>query len=151
MPKAVGRPKSDIETEVIAVRIPMALGERLDTYLAHLEMQTGIKSNRNSIVRHALRLFLDSQEQQERSVQERQQLALPAVQASVQPVKKPQVLSLIRKQILEMIPQYPQGISPTEMRRVLQSEKDLRNTMKGMEKDGLLKRLTAGCYIAGEN
>jgi hypothetical protein len=32
MPKKVGRPKSDVETEVIAVRIPVALGERLDRY-----------------------------------------------------------------------------------------------------------------------
>jgi metal-responsive CopG/Arc/MetJ family transcriptional regulator len=67
MPKKVGRPKSDIETEVIAVRIPVELGERLDRYLDRLEMQTGIKSNRNSIVRHALRLFLDAQERGEDS------------------------------------------------------------------------------------
>ena len=65
MPKKVGRPKSDVETEVIAVRIPKELGERLDRYLDRLETQTGIKSNRNSIVRHALRLFLDAEEKEE--------------------------------------------------------------------------------------
>ncbi len=65
MPKPVGRPKSDVETEVIAVRIPVDLGERLNRYLDRLEAQTGIKSNRTSIVRHALRLFLDAQEKGE--------------------------------------------------------------------------------------
>jgi metal-responsive CopG/Arc/MetJ family transcriptional regulator len=65
MPKKVGRPKSDVETEVIAVRIPKELGERLDRYLDRLEIQTGIKSNRNSIVRHALRLFLNAQEKEQ--------------------------------------------------------------------------------------
>jgi metal-responsive CopG/Arc/MetJ family transcriptional regulator len=62
MPKKVGRPKSDVETEVIAVRVPIELGKRLNRYLDRLETQTGIKSNRNSIVRHALRLFLDAEE-----------------------------------------------------------------------------------------
>ena len=66
MPKPVGRPKSDVETEVIAVRIPVDLGERLNRYLDRLEEKTGIKSNRNSIVRHALRLFLDAQEKEEK-------------------------------------------------------------------------------------
>ena len=65
MPKKLGRPKSDVETEVIAVRIPVELGERLDRYIDRLESQTGIKSNRNSIVRHALRLFLNAQEKEE--------------------------------------------------------------------------------------
>ena len=65
MPKKVGRPKSDVETEVIAVRIPVELGEHLDRYLDRLEMQHGIKSNRNSAVRHALRLFLDAEEKKE--------------------------------------------------------------------------------------
>ena len=67
MPKRVGRPKSDVETEVIAVRIPVELGKRLDRYIDRLETHTGIKSNRNSIVRHALRLFLDAQEKKEDS------------------------------------------------------------------------------------
>ena len=62
MPRPVGRPKSEVETEVIAVRIPVELGERLDRYLDRLEAHVGIKSNRNSIVRHALKLFLDAQE-----------------------------------------------------------------------------------------
>jgi Arc/MetJ-type ribon-helix-helix transcriptional regulator len=67
MPKRVGRPKSDVETEVVAVRITVELGVRLDRYIDRLEIQTGIKSNRNSMVRYALRLFLDAQEKKEDS------------------------------------------------------------------------------------
>src|SRR5262249_50989773 len=119
MPRPVGRPKSDVETEVIAVRIPVELGERLDRYLDHLETRTGIKSNRNSMVRHALRLFLDAQEKEdEKSLQKRAQTPLPSVQISDQPPKKPQVLSPIRQQILALVQQYPDGISPTETRRL---------------------------------
>jgi len=85
MPKPVGRPKSDVETEVIAVRIPVELGERLDRYLDRLETQTGIKSNRNSAVRHALRLFLDAQEKEQESMQRQStQIPLPSVHSLVQ-------------------------------------------------------------------
>ena len=151
MSKKVGRPKSDVETEVIAVRIPVELGERLDRYLDRLEAQHGIKSNRNSAVRHALRLLLDAEEKkEENTLRKGPDVPIPSIQTSVEPRKKPQVLSPIRKQILALVQQYPQGISPIETRRLLAIEKDLGNTMKSMERDGLLKRIGVGCYVVGE-
>jgi len=58
-----GRPKSAVETCVLAVRIPVALRAALDRYLDALETRIGLKANRNEIIRHALRLFLEAQEQ----------------------------------------------------------------------------------------
>ena len=58
-----GRPKSEVETCVLAVRIPVALRDELDRYLDALETRLGLKANRNEIIRHALRLFLQAQEQ----------------------------------------------------------------------------------------
>ena len=58
-----GRPKSEVETCVLAVRIPVALRGALDRYLDALETRLGLKANRNEIIRHALRLFLEAQEQ----------------------------------------------------------------------------------------
>jgi len=58
-----GRPKSEVETCVLAVRIPVALRDALDRYLDALETRLGLKANRNEIIRHALRLFLEAQEQ----------------------------------------------------------------------------------------
>jgi hypothetical protein len=58
-----GRPKSAVETCVLAVRIPVALRDELDRYLDALETRLGLKANRNEIIRHALRLFLAAQEQ----------------------------------------------------------------------------------------
>jgi hypothetical protein len=58
----VGRPKSDVETTTITVRIPVELQARLDRYLERLERQMGLKANRSSMCGHALRLFLDAQE-----------------------------------------------------------------------------------------
>jgi len=58
-----GRPKSEGETCVLAVRIPVALRDQLDRYLAALETRLGLNAHRNEIIRHALRLFLAAQEQ----------------------------------------------------------------------------------------
>lgn len=61
--RKVGRPQGDEETCVIAIRIPVALRDRLDRYLDRLETQHGLKGNRAAVSRRALEKFLDEQEQ----------------------------------------------------------------------------------------
>jgi hypothetical protein len=151
MAKPVGRPKSDVETEMLAVRIPVDLGERLNRYLDRLETRTGMKANRASIARHALKLFLDAQDQEEekaRAQRGSQPLSVPSVQASAHP-KAP--LSRMRREILELLQQYPEGLSPVDTRRLLGTEKDLGQTMKSMARDGLLQRLEIGRYGVAES
>jgi len=46
----------------LAVRVPVALREALDRYLDALETRVGLKASRNEIIRHALRLFLATQQ-----------------------------------------------------------------------------------------
>ena len=58
-----GRPKRDEPTCVLAVRVPVALGNALDRYRDALETRVGLKARRNAIIRHALRLFLAAQQQ----------------------------------------------------------------------------------------
>ena len=58
-----GRPTRDEPTCVLAVRVPVALRDELDRYLDALETRVGLKASRNAIIRHALRLFLDTQPQ----------------------------------------------------------------------------------------
>jgi hypothetical protein len=58
-----GRPKRDEPTCVLAVRVPVALCNELDRYLDALETRVGLKASRNAIIRHALRLFLEAQQQ----------------------------------------------------------------------------------------
>jgi hypothetical protein len=149
MPKPVGRPKSDIETEMLAVRIPVDLGEQLNRYLDRLETRIGIKANRASIARHALKVFLDAQDQEEKANTQResQPLPLPSVQTPVQP-KQPQ--SKIRRQILELLQNHPEGLSPVDVRKILNAKKDLGSTIKSMARDGLLRRLEIGRYSVAE-
>jgi hypothetical protein len=59
MKRRVGRPTGEAAT-VVNVRIPMSLVERLDRYLDKLEADTGLTTNRGAILRHALKMFLES-------------------------------------------------------------------------------------------
>ncbi len=61
MKRSVGRPKGEPAT-VVNVRIPVALIERLDRYLDKLETETGLATNRGAIIRHAVKVFLESKE-----------------------------------------------------------------------------------------
>jgi hypothetical protein len=54
--RATQRPPSTI----LNLRIPLDLLERLDRYLDHLEVQTGLKTNRGMIARRAIDLFLET-------------------------------------------------------------------------------------------
>ena len=62
--KAGGRPKGPPST-MINLRIPLDLLDRLDRYLDHLEVHTGLKANRGMIARRALELFLETRVQAE--------------------------------------------------------------------------------------
>jgi len=60
--KSAGRPKS-AETRVVAVRITEELRERLDRWLDIMEIRHGLKTSRSAAISHALKLFLDAQEE----------------------------------------------------------------------------------------
>ena len=59
MKRQVGRPKGE-EATVVNVRIPVSLVERLDRYMDKVETDTGLTTNRGAILRHALKVFLES-------------------------------------------------------------------------------------------
>jgi hypothetical protein len=61
MKRAIGRPKGEAST-VLNVRIPVTLMHRLDRYLDILETTTGLQTNRGAILRHALKVFLESKD-----------------------------------------------------------------------------------------
>lgn len=61
MKRAIGRPKGETST-VLNVRIPVTLMHRLDRYLDKLETTTGLRTNRGALLRHALKVFLESKD-----------------------------------------------------------------------------------------
>ena len=56
-------------------------------------------------------------------------------------------LSGVRQQIVAVMRQHPEGLSPQAARTLLHVDKDLRATMKGMVRSGILTRRAAGQYV----
>ena len=53
----------------------------------------------------------------------------------------------LRPQIVAVLQQHPEGLSPKAVRTMLQVDHDVRSTMKGMVRSGLLTRREAGRYV----
>ena len=54
----------------------------------------------------------------------------------------------MRQRIVALLRDYPDGLSPAQTRQRLGVEKDLGSTMKATLRDGLLRRLGSGRYVA---
>jgi metal-responsive CopG/Arc/MetJ family transcriptional regulator len=61
MKRRAGRPTSEAAT-VVNVRIPVSLVERLDRDLDKVATETGLTTNRGALLRHALKVFLESKQ-----------------------------------------------------------------------------------------
>ena len=54
----------------------------------------------------------------------------------------------MRRRIVALLQEYPEGLSPVQTRQLLGITKDLGQTMKAMARDGLLRRVETGRYVA---
>ena len=55
----------------------------------------------------------------------------------------------MRRRIVALLQEYPEGLSPVQTRQLLGIAKDLGQTMKSMARDGLLRRVETGRYGVG--
>jgi hypothetical protein len=53
----------------------------------------------------------------------------------------------LRQQIVAVLREYPEGLSPKAVQTLLQSDKDVHSTMERLVHCGLLTRLVAGWYV----
>ena len=53
----------------------------------------------------------------------------------------------IRRRIVALLRDHPEGLSPSQTRRLLAIDKDLGSTMKAMARDGLRRRVDTGLYV----
>jgi excisionase family DNA binding protein len=74
-------------------------------------------------------------------------LAAPVLPAAgPRPLARPP-LSGLRQQIVAVVRQHPEGIAPRDVRTLLAVDHDVRSTMKGMVRSGILTRREAGRYV----
>ena len=55
----------------------------------------------------------------------------------------------MRRRIVALLQEHPEGLSPVQTRQLLGVAKDLGSTMKAMARDGLLRRVETGRYGVG--
>jgi hypothetical protein len=53
----------------------------------------------------------------------------------------------MRRRIVALLGEYPEGLSPVQIRQLLSVGKDLGSTVKAMMRDGLLQRVETGRYV----
>jgi hypothetical protein len=53
----------------------------------------------------------------------------------------------VRRRIVALLQDHPEGLSPAQTRQLLGSDKDLGSTMKAMVRDELLRRVATGRYV----
>jgi hypothetical protein len=56
----------------------------------------------------------------------------------------------MRWRVVTLLQEHPEGLSPAQTRQLLGIEKDLGSTMKAMAREGLLRRVETGWYVARE-
>ena len=57
---------------------------------------------------------------------------------------------LMRRRIVALLQEHPQGLTPREMRDLLGVERSLADTLLGMRKYGLVQRVGPGRYVTSE-
>jgi hypothetical protein len=53
----------------------------------------------------------------------------------------------MRRRILTLVREHPEGLTPAEMRTLLRASKRLANTCIAMRRDGLRRRVGRGRYV----
>jgi hypothetical protein len=56
----------------------------------------------------------------------------------------------MRRRIVALLQDHPDGLTPAEMRTLLGVERRLASTCLGMRRDGLLRRVGRGRYVVAE-
>jgi len=57
----------------------------------------------------------------------------------------------MRRRIVALLQEHPEGLSPVQTRQLLGIVKDLGSTMKAMARDGLLRRVETGRYVVAQD
>lgn len=143
------KPQDERKNNVVGVRLDDELLARLDAQVITLQRQhRGITITRAD----AIRTFL------EHALPELEHLSAPSPAAippaptppapAVVPPPPPQKpLSPIRQQIIECIRTHPEGLTASQMQKLLGTTANLRPTAARMVEDGLLTRQANGVYV----
>lgn len=114
--------------------------------IAHLEQALEAAQVREHRLLDLLAQLTTSQSASSASARPATQPAATAPKAAPRTVTPPAPGSL-RQQIVAVLKTHPEGLAPQAVRTLLKVDREVRSTMKGMVRSGLLSRLEAGRYV----
>lgn len=149
-----GRPRGTPSHHVMT-RMATDLITRIDAYTETLQANNpGLHVSRADTIRTICERFLAIVQHdlvyEEQNVYETSRNLQNLARSSPPSARHKIPTSGMRKSIIELLRQYPKGLSPAEVRRKLDVAKNLGSTIKAMARDGLLTRVETGRYTVAE-
>ena len=150
-----GRPIPEPAGQTLTSRLDTV--DTLDVYqdmITMLKQQLSEAQAREQAARDREALLLqmlhETHQQNQRLLDLPRHLPLPdAGQRASVPLEAPR--GALRRRIVALLQEHPDGLSPVQTRQRLGIDKDLGSTMKAMVRDGLLRRVATGWYVAHES
>jgi excisionase family DNA binding protein len=126
----------DTSQETFRLQVLEQRVEHLERYIARLEREINLVFD----------LFKSGVGQHESASAPPMSTPAPSVPAR----SEARPLTGLRQQIVTLLRQHPDGLSPTQVREALKLEKDMADTLRHMARDGILKRIETGRYVVAE-
>jgi hypothetical protein len=124
---------------------------RLELEAAHTREQAALEREQAARKREALLLHTLEQAQQQSQRLLDVGRSTPAPSMPGAPPTTFVARGEMRRRIVALLQEHPEGLSPGQTRKLLGLVKDMGSTMKAMARDGLLRRVETGRYVAGES
>ena len=122
---------------------------RRELEAAHGREQAALEREQAAREREALLLHMleQAQQQSQRLLDMPRSAPAPGLPGPGAPVVVSAPRGDMRRRIVALLQEYPEGLSPVQTRQLLGVSKDLGQTMKAMARDGLLRRVETGRYV----
>jgi hypothetical protein len=120
---------------------------RRELEAAHLREQAALEREQAAREREALLLHMLEQAQQQSQRLLDVGRSTPAPSMPGAPVVASAPRGDMRRRIVALLQEHPEGLSPAQTRQLLGVDKELGPTMKAMARDGLLRRVETGRYV----
>jgi hypothetical protein len=124
-----------------------ALQRERDLLMQQIDMLRSMHQTTQQQLTQAQQMLHEMQHRYDRLLEAPRQASLATPEA-----RAPSALAAprgdMRRRIIALLQNHPEGLSPAQTRCLLDVDKDLGSTMKAMARDGLLRRVQTGWYVA---
>ena len=127
-----------------------ALQRERDLLMQQVSMLHTMHQTTQQQLTQAQQMLHEMQHRYDRLLEAPRSVPAPAVPGQSAPAVPAAPRGDMRRRIVALLREHPDGLSPGQTRQRLGVDKDLGPTMKAMARDGLLRRVADGWYVVAE-